>query len=130
MKTAICCTAASRRTAISRVAAKVGGSLFVHGRISPTLLKVGPASIETINEAARQALGQLDQDRRRLVADDVIVPFSSLWETHCAVYVEMARLEQAGDPRSMARWADLAEINAVLDAAHAGTLKKRAVLVP
>ena len=96
------------------VAAEVDGSVFVHGGISPTLLKLGYGSVDEINAAARAAIEQYDSDRQRLIDEQVVLPFSSLWEVYCALYVEMARLEHNGEPRSMARWAQLAEINARL----------------
>ena len=93
------------------LAAEVDGSLFLHGGISPKLLADGYRSVEAVNEAARQVIEQFDRDRKRLVEEGVILSFSSLWETHCAVFVEMFRLEKNGQPQSLQRRAGLAEIN-------------------
>jgi hypothetical protein len=93
------------------VAAEIDGTIFVHGGISPTLVERGYRSVAAINQAVAAALEQLDRDRRRLIDEQVIVPFSSMWETLCGVFVEMARLEQDASPPALARRAELEEIN-------------------
>ncbi len=93
---------------------EIEGSVFLHGGISPALVEQGYRSVAAINEAGRLAIEQFDQDRQRLLDEAVILPFSSLWEMYCSLFVEMARLEHDGGAAALERRADLAELNARL----------------
>ena len=96
------------------VATEVDGTIFLHGGISPQLVEQGYRSVADLNGAVSRAIEQYDQDRQRLIDEEIILPFSSLWEMHCALFVEMARLEKNGKPKAMGRHAQLAELDARL----------------
>ncbi len=96
------------------LAVEVDGAIFLHGGISPQLVERGFRSVTAINEAGERALATLDDDRRHLIEEQVILSFSTLWETHCAMFVEMARLELDGKPKALARRAELEELNSRL----------------
>lgn len=96
------------------LAFELDGAIFLHGGLSPELVEEGYRSVAAINEAARKALAQFDEDRQWLIDEQVILPISDLWETHCAVYVEMVRLEQTGGNKALLQRAQLAELDARL----------------
>ena len=93
------------------VAVEVEGAVFLHGGISPQLVERGLGSVAAITQAAAGARAVLDTARERLIDEEVILPFSTLWETHCAVFVEMARLEEDRQSKAVLRLSELREIN-------------------
>ena len=93
-----------------RVVAEIDGVIFLHGGLSRELVEQGYRSVEAINEAAVRVLAQLDEDRQRLVDEELILPFSTEWELRCALFVEQERLQQSGKPDALARRAELEEL--------------------
>jgi len=96
------------------IAVEIDDSIFLHGGLSPQLVEQGYRSVAEINQAVGRVLEQFDLDRRQLIDEEVIVPFSSLWELHCALFVEMAQLEEDGKPEALARRAELDELRSRL----------------
>jgi hypothetical protein len=97
------------------IAEQVGGSLFLHGGLSRQLvLEQGYRSVAALNQTARQVLAQLDADRQQLIDEELIVPFSTIWETHCALFSAMARLAEDGEAEAMALRAELEKLRARL----------------
>ncbi len=85
------------------VVANVDGTIFLHGGLSPKLLKNGISSIDEINARARQELEQFDRDRAQLIADGVIPPFANLGEIYCALQKDLVRLEDARGSSALRR---------------------------
>ncbi len=106
-----------------RVVANVGGTLFLHGGLSPALATTGPSSIEKLNEAAAEELRRFDQDREILEAEGITLPFSTLGEVYCAMAHE-TRAEPAGSlsPAGMLHKRRLEEISGRLPSTEAWLL--------
>jgi hypothetical protein len=96
------------------IAVEIDGSIFLHGGLSPQLVEQGHDSVAEINRTVERAIEQFDQDRQRLIDEELIVPFSSLWELHCALFVEIAALGEDGSPEALARRVELDEMRSRL----------------
>ncbi len=82
------------------VVARVGGTIFLHGGLSHELVDMELESLEEINAAARDELLQYDADRETLMREGVVLPFSTLADTYCALDARLAELApRRSDPR-------------------------------
>ncbi len=90
--------------------ARVGGSIFAHGGLSPELAASGKGgSIEAINDAVAAELARWDEDFAFLVEAGVALEFSELTEVSCAL--EQVLAPSAADPGSGADRERFAEID-------------------
>jgi calcineurin-like phosphoesterase family protein len=65
---------------------KIGGILFVHGGISPT---VATLSLEQINSQVKDELAEFDKAKQELVSRKAILPFFTLQEIAVAAQAEL-----------------------------------------
>lgn len=68
------------------VATVVGDTIFLHGGLAPGL---EAASVEALNDTARDEIERFDRYRRHLVDAGLILPFSTFQEMFAAVAVEL-----------------------------------------
>jgi Calcineurin-like phosphoesterase len=66
--------------------AKIGGVIFLHGGISPTLISM---NLDEINARIRSEIQQYDEARQGLTDDDVLLPFFTLQEAAAVVQAEL-----------------------------------------
>jgi Calcineurin-like phosphoesterase len=66
--------------------AKIGGSIFLHGGISPTLISL---KLDEINARIRSEIQQYDEARQGLTDEDVLLPFFTLQEAAAAAQAEL-----------------------------------------
>lgn len=68
------------------IATVVGDTLFLHGGLAPGL---EAASVEALNDTARDEIERFDRYRRHLVDAGLILPFSTFQEMFAAVALEL-----------------------------------------
>ena len=68
------------------IATVVGDTLFLHGGLAPGL---EAASVEVLNDTARDEIERFDRYRRHLVDAGLILPFSTFQEMFAAVALEL-----------------------------------------
>ncbi len=74
--------------------ARVGDTVFVHGGLSPEVAALG---LEAVNAHVARELRTLDETRRLLVEERVILPFFNLADSLAAVDRELARRSKSAD---------------------------------
>jgi len=75
--------------------AKLGGVVFVHGGISPSMISW---SLDQINSQVRKELAEFEKAKQDLVARKVILPFFTLQEILVAAQGELLAERAAGKP--------------------------------
>jgi hypothetical protein len=65
---------------------KIGGVIFLHGGISPTLIAL---KLDDINARIRSEIQQYDDVRRYLMDENILLPFFTLQETAAVVQAEL-----------------------------------------
>ncbi len=93
------------------IAARVEDTIFVHGGLGPGLQRFGIHTLENLNARAREELDRYAIDRATLIDEGIVLPFSTLPETFCALQVELETLRQShGRHKPVERVADLEAI--------------------
>jgi len=66
--------------------AKIGGVIFLHGGISPSLI---PLKLDDVNARIRSEIQQYDDIRQYLTDENILLPFFTLQETTAIVQAEL-----------------------------------------
>jgi hypothetical protein len=83
--------------------AKIGGVIFLHGGIDPSLAHL---KLDTINAHVRDEIKTFDDDRQYLLEKKVILPFFTLQEVTAVVQAELTaerKSQVAPDPQGQVR---------------------------
>jgi hypothetical protein len=102
--------------------ADIGGILFLHGGIAPSLTSM---SVEQINAEVRNEIEDFDKTMQELISRNVVLPFFTLREIVLAVQLELLQERSAStpaEPEYHNRLVRLLDINKWLCMADAGPL--------
>jgi Calcineurin-like phosphoesterase len=86
--------------------AKIGGVIFLHGGISPTLISL---KLDEINVRIRSEIQQYDEDRQGLTDENVLLPFFTLQEAVAVAQAELIAERKSRTPSNQVRQAKILE---------------------
>jgi len=87
--------------------AKIGGVIFLHGGISPSLI---PLKLDDINARIRSEIQQYDDVRRYLTDENIILPFFTWQETTAVVQAELNAEHKSHVPSNEMRSAKISQL--------------------
>jgi hypothetical protein len=87
--------------------AKIGGVIFLHGGISPSLI---PLKLDDINARIRSEIQQYDDVRRYLMDENILLPFFTLQETAEVVQAELIAERKSHVPSNELRSAKISQL--------------------
>lgn len=87
--------------------AKIGGVIFLHGGISPSLI---PLKLDDINARIRSEIQQYDDVRQYLTAENILLPFFTLQEMAAIVQAELIAERKSHVPSNELRSAKISQL--------------------
>ena len=87
--------------------AKIGGVIFLHGGISPSLI---PLKLDDVNARIRSEIQQYDDIRQYLTDENILLPFFTLQETTAIVQAELIAEHKSHVPSNAMRSAKISQL--------------------